>query len=499
MQSIRKVFVLIVLPLLSGSLLACGSSPTPPFVPTANETNLPPMTLVSPAPTKSPVLTTSPVPSVPETIPTSTMLPTPQPTVATILEKYTLPAWLSDPNAVILMTITRASAKNFYLTFVNVPSGMQFDLPMAKVNGYFWMPDGQHFGLLSADNQLIYLVDVTDGEVRHYPIDERVTRFIQVGFPSPYPAPLQAYGTLPDAEDFFLLYPSRRYGLPYHPTFLSPDGEYLARHIFEPQEWTITIEEVASGDMLQLTDPNDGLYDFGLAWSPTMPYLAVLQGTKPCGPYSVPSDRIQIYDATDGTVVASYQGGYGQAIEWSPDSSYILYQESIDEYSTRNAPCFLDWQTGRDFCIDEFDDRYAQPYTFTTYFGWSADGQRIFYVYYGIEEPGQAGLCFLEWANGAVSCPTTGLPDLKGRDVIAYDLSPDGQYVAFLFAPFCPPCDDRTGTMLSAIMAIDGSGYYLLGEEDFAKKQRGNIVSSIQFPYHAILWRPIVLLPPPAP
>ena len=426
-------------------LTACVAGPAevPPATPPRTSTSEP--TLAAPAPAKTLAPTRVP-----------TRQPEPTPTLGAIPASYELPAWLSDPQANVLMNLTSVSRDERRISFFEAATGSSFDLPLADAQGYFyfWMPDGQHFGLLSKDNESLYLISVASGDVTRFEAGDDVTRFLYfVGFdvsPSP-PMPLFPSGSAPEDEPFLLVSNMDR---------LSADGRYIV--LSDINQRFTSLEDLVTGQATQVTDPEDDLFDIEFAWSPISQQLAVLQSTHVPGLGVELGDRmLNLYDPATGARLASYTGNFSWA-QWSPDGTRILYTRVPGAHFSRAGDlCILELASGLSQCLDRLDEQHGGARI--GFFQWSPDGMQVSYLYWGSE--GTGGLCVIDLVTEGISCPTDNVAELVGTAVIRYKWSPNGRYFVLTYDnDGCPDCD-YSGDRRSAFVAVDGSNSYLLDEE----------------------------------
>ncbi len=466
------------------SFISISCSPAPPL---PADTSQPVPVPSTQAPLPSPTLfrTRQPTPthywSTRTPLPTATRTPlltvTPRPTHLPTPSAYTLPSWLADPAVPVVAAVMGIFPPAFPLAFINLSTGERFDMPVADIFGYFWTPDGRTFGLLALDKQTVYLIDLASGSVTYHSLDDRALRFLpDMGYFS-VPFPLVASTSSPEDPSFVLLHRQPSHYMLYSSIVLSADRAYVAWE--DLNRGYIQTEELATGRVITVTDPVDDVFDHKFFWSPTDYRLAVLQGISETVPFLFNADRITIYDAATGETLTTYSGAF-ERLEWAPDGNRLLYRDRAGDY-LREVPCVLDLATGERNCLSTMAATYPEGSAYATLYGWAPDGRSITYIHCDNGLPQQGGFCFFDLQTGSSFCPTQGLPEMQGRAVRGYDISPDGQYVALLTDTMCP--SDDTGPSGALVVKQDGSWYYSLWQPD----PMGETTVDPPFQF---LWRP---------
>lgn len=366
------------------------------------------------------------------------------------------------------------------LSFFNAATGDRLDLALANILGYFWTPDGRSFGWLSRDEQVVYLIDLSSGVVTYHAIDEQALRFLLYDRRGTRPLPLVASTSTPEDPTFVLLHRNLPHGVSFYQIELSADRRHVAW--YDDRCACISAEELSTHMQVQVTDPNDDVFDRRFSWSPVDHRVAVLQGISDTLPFSYNADRITVYDIATTTAISSYQGMF-EYLAWSPDGTRLLFVERTEDYQDRNAPCTLGLASGERSCLPPLADISPDSTVYTTLYGWTLDGQAITYVHCDLNWPQQGGFCFFDLHDSTVSCPTEGLPSMEARAVRGYSLSPNGEYVAILTDDMCPT--DDTGWQGAFVIDVDGTAYLPLWQQ-----QPGG-ATTIAPPFYDILWRPI--------
>lgn len=387
---------------------------------------------------------------------------------------YNLPEWMNDPEATIGMTISDINEDSFKFAFLNFETKNSFEISASSniVMGYFWIPDGTHFGFLSSDMQTVFLVNLEGGQVEQIPISEHAVRFLKGVEREKFIEPLIIQGVYPSDFTFLPLYHQR----------YSYDLRFIAHYDFQNTDnRSVIVESVETGQITQITNPLDELCNFEYMWSPTESKLAILRGklSEQCGMMGMPpGERIEIYKP-DGEKLATFEGSFADPI-WSPDGSKILYRAEPS-----NSPCILDINSATKRCLREITRKHPNATSISS-LRWSRDGVQIYYMYFS---PGESGLCVYNLMNGDDFCPTDGLQELKDFDLVRYTVSPDERFLIFHFGGSCATCDYWDNPTVGVIDK-DGSNFYTLGEEPLVGIMMGDSYVMFSYPMGTLLWRP---------
>jgi hypothetical protein len=428
------------------------------------------------------------IPSIVSTLFKPTIVPTVEPTPISISipAKYELPNWVSDPKSTVTLMISDIKGNIYKLSFLNLGTKESFDILVSSdvIRGYFWTPDGKHFGFLSSLAKMIFLIDISSGNVEQYPVTENAIRFLSDDALG-YIGPLIAYGRY-QKDNFYLLPAFHGYSYDHFPAYISADLKYMAsEHYEEVNHPYIVIEDLMTRKTTQFTSPLDNFVEWQFSWSPVISNLEILQAPVDYDsmPPRVPQgDKIVIYQPS-GEVVASFDGDFTDPV-WSPDGRKILYKET-----TSNSPCILAIETGVTKCIRKIEKDHPNSDTIIKFI-WSRAGDRIFYIFYAYRETIATGLCVYNLTNGDDFCPTTGLSgtdadNLKIAYVERYVVSPDEHFFVFNFGGSTVESDDW-GDPYTLVLSADGKLSYSLGDEILTLDSP----SLFSYPMGSFVWRP---------
>src|SRR5574341_768609 len=143
----------------------------------------------------------------PVTLGTSTPTKTPT-SPESFLLAYNLPEWVNNQEAIVGMTISDINGDVFKFAFLNFETKDTFEISTSSnvVMGYFWTPDGTHFGFLSSDMQTIFLVSLEIGKVEQSSAPENSIRFFKRDEREKFVEPLIIKGNFPSDFTFLPLY-----------------------------------------------------------------------------------------------------------------------------------------------------------------------------------------------------------------------------------------------------------------------------------------------------
>lgn len=420
---------------------------------------------------------------------TFTLIPsdTPSPPAFSMPESYTLPNWVADSSNVLTI-ITDITETANQLSFINAKTHEQFALvlPSVEIRGYFWIPDGQYLGFLTNDGRSVYLLSITDGEIEKLSVSERATRLLSSADSQNHLTleMLRIYGSFSDDSVVF-------YSCHFcYSTDLSYEVsvEYPPEYHGEPQ---VRLENIRTGNKVDLTKLDDNLYDFETVWSPRSTEIAILQGPQPSDiDYqwypSWPGNQIAVYNAETGEITATYRGDFADIRDkWSPDGKNILYRNLPEsrEYAGTKL-CILALETNQSNCITSIQN--SDSSTFSD-FSWSPDGDKIYYVRH-TQAPQKHDLCIYDLDTQHITCPTKSIPDLGTFNIEEYIASPDGQYFLIAYGMSCSTCD-FWGQPSVAIVREDGNDFVFIGQQ--VGKELAN--ATVYYPtLSQSLWRPII-------
>ncbi len=206
----------------------------------------------------------------------------------------------------------------------------------------------------------------------------------------------------------------------YHHPDISPNGEKVAFSVSTDarNNNVIWVYDIPSGEMLQLTDPNNTMDrgDVHVQWSPDGKKIAFVSDRSG-------ENHIYLISSTGGelqrlTSQSLRDGAWPWAcrFSWSPDGEQIAFSDNDENGDTNLFTIRL-----KDGAIEQLTD-YAGT---EQHPGWSPDGRSIVYVG---NQNGMDELWVYELATGAVR--TVPMDVLSG---ISYPVwSPDGKWIAFL-------------------------------------------------------------------
>jgi hypothetical protein len=399
---------------------------------TATATAAPPTATNTPTPLPP---TTSPTPTAtttttPLATPTRRPSPTPRPSVTPTVSFYTLPAWVTDPEAAVLLTSSLHSSSREPSTVVllNAETGEWFDL--LQTEGYWqveWRQAETGLTLIYADNYVAQ-VNIFTGRVNY----------------------LSTSDAFPPGLD-------------------APGGRYVADWTGERGMEVVTIEDKNSGQVVTLEDPFNGRYAerTRIDWSADGALLSVLRYDFDEERVTPPLTGLAIYTA-DGRLYRYYTNV--RIWSWAADGSYRLLTY-VGDYFENGEPCILDIQVNTTECLGEVAAwRTANGIEKTGYYEWLPDGSSLSFIYWD-HASGRTGLCVTGLANRQIDCPVNEgvfAPAVIGAEVggrawlVGYEWSPDGRYLWLQVDPFGPESDDRTLTQLATV-ASDGTNFRVWG------------------------------------
>ena len=387
---------------------------------------------------------------------------------------YNLPKWMNSQKTTVGMTISAIDGDIFKLAFLNFETKDSFEISISSnlVMGYFWTPDGTHFGFLSSDMQKIYLVNVESGKMEQSTAPKNTIRFLKREKRDKFIEPLVIHGIYP--SDFAIL--------PLYHTGYSYDLRYIANYDFENiDNRPVIVENTETGQITHITNPSDKFCNIEYMWSPIKSELAIFRSKlfDGCGMMGMPpGERMEIYKP-DGEKLAFFEGSFANPT-WSSDGSKILYGDE-----TSNSPCILDLNLATKRCLREITRKHPNANT-TNALTWSTDGTQIYYAYYSTDE---SGLCVYNLLNGSDFCPTDGLQVLKDFSLVRYKVSPDERFLIFHFGGSCATCDYWDDPNVGVINH-DGENFYTLGKESMVSMSVGSSSVMFSYPMITLLWRP---------
>lgn len=414
---------------------------------------------------------------------------------------FDLPGWMSNPQTTILanpiterrgIEITSAS-----ISFLNALTREWHNIPFpSDANAYFWY-DNLHFGFLSNNLRMMYLLDIRTGQVAKQDASSVATRLLSMD---------DFFGPLKIKQD--PLYPSNfvyehafnYWGYPY-----SKDTQYFAESDGSKNEDSITVTNLEAGQIMWQSNPSDGYWDVHFLWSPVKnSHLAMVVG-KPSDTgfeFPVNDTSLIVLDVETGKTISSGKIDAGR-IQWSPDGKKLLYRNAISDYwnfglGFTEAPCFFSFETKKESCIWRIPNRpLPNGYTLITTdnYQWSPDGKSIYFTYSYNSPGGMVGdICIYNLVDGSFTCPTEDLIELPGwnidwRDgwrIATYNLSPDGKHVHFCLNSNHPLSDDQGGPSQDGLIDIDGTNLITWVSGQIVEER----YKSTRCSFYSALWRP---------
>lgn len=385
---------------------------TPPFPPTEISLNAETVTPTVESISESAITTPSPGPE------------------ATLDISRSLPPWILDPGANILLL---GSQENQTIALLNADSG---ELHIASAPAYEMQPEWFW------DDGDYYLRYETTGSKY---LDLATGRYV----------------TIPSAGA----------------DFVSPNGRYAARiENREDQSEQVKIIDSELGTEVELVNPfreyqtRDETFNeyVQVFWSPDSAFLAVVY-TKHY--YSDNEDRNLAIYTPAGELFRQYTNVTPVVHQpWSPAGSYrILY--SSGQYG---SPCILDLVEDQQICLSVIDEWADQQNFVPSFNTWSPSGDRISFVYSG--DDSISGLCYYEIATEELACPITSDDLMFDNQIYAWKQfwSPDGRYLALFYET--PGFEDVAGAVRVAVVNIETENIQFI---------EGNYANPISNP-----WRP---------
>lgn len=441
-----------------------------PLVISSTPTRAIPTLLNSLSPTVTATITLSPTPVHQTDLPTQTNV---------LLAHLEFPEWIKTRETNILLTPMGTFNNGFdHLSFIAAGTWDQFDLPPLEISGFFWLPDGTGFGLLSKDVKSLTIVNIDSGDVATYPAPQKI--YIDGNEWADTPVELVGFGDYAHPSDFILAQQGR----------ISSDGKYFLSAYYYTDNHLTSIINTETGDKVDLPPSNDITLDFEGAWSPVSPLVAITYlknceetiRSPQCEEY-----KLQVYDASSGKLVSSYDNIAN--FSWSPDGMQILHTrypnlwDSDGGTALRNPPCIFNIISGKTTCFDEVLPHHS-AYTTIMKYAWSPDMKKISYVYSEPIDsifPFAGGFCLITIETGKIDCPVTVFEGIKDSAVspIAHEYrwSPDGNFVVFYLEARAYGGDDGTTPRL-AMLDISTNTQKIIGDK-------------VGFYRNLGLWRPL--------
>jgi len=367
-----------------------------------------------------------------------------------------LPTWLSDPETGALAIVTGGRqayppgyikelqpGETYQVSFVNTTTLEQVDLTVPAAQCMFWL-DSHTFGLLSWDGQTMYAIDFEGRVAESEPFDPEKVRLFRVTQVSGAPSSYEIAAMIPCVSRSTEAEEGRMTLVGIRDDYSSDYSLYTT-----PGSEPLRVYNVATGQEVWASNPDDNFGEVDFAWSPVEPgELAVVQGIFPEGTRAgVHVERVFILDVTTGEELASYPGDF-YYINWSPEGGRILFQPidlAPQAVPHGEPPCVLDLQTGMSGCLQDIP-RTHFPLDAELVgedlsdFQWDEDGAGFYYRYEVIDiteydQPvDRTGICRYDLEGGSLTCPTEEVAELEGAWIYWFELSPDGRSILIEFA-----------------------------------------------------------------
>jgi hypothetical protein len=385
---------------------------------------------------------------IPTNTPESTSIPT------SIVHKF--PAWMKDPETIILAALIwddfKKSQKN---CFFNVATGEKFEMAVSMdYYGIFWY-DNMNFGILSRDMKNAYKYNLQSGQIFTETIPPQSTRFIADGWVGGL-----AISNEPKSNEIIFTDTWQ--------TNMSLGKSFIAK--WTDDNSVVRVTDTATGQTVWETSLSKNRYGTELLWSPIdESHLAFLQGSLEWRSEQITKDMtLTIVDVLSGKILSTFDGDFG-ILKWSPDGKMILYLNPSFRYRNygipfKDAPCILFLASGEKRCLRSIPRAIPSGYELLTtgVYEWASDSNSIFYTYvYSLPSEWNilGNLCNYSLLDSHINCPAQNLEVLKEQSVISYDISPDKQYVHFCYSK-STILNDYADTANDGVIKIDGTNFF---------------------------------------
>jgi hypothetical protein len=446
----KKVGLGLLVVALLLAMTSCENSATPVAVATASHTliHVPFATEMLSSTAMKPVRVTA------------TSTPTATTANVEIPLSYDLPTWMGEPESNILASL-KWNDVGIYVSFLNASTGELLDLPLGpNLREYFWV-DNMHFGFLSSDRKTMYLVDMKTGKIKIEALKADNTRLLRF---NDYYGGLAMIRTPDDVNNFIFAYSD------------TENIHYKAEKDYSQETNPIKVTDRITGNVIWLSNFKDDLDNVVFSWSPVKDsYLAILRGEIPLNMQRWDMWGLVIVDVRTGNIIFQSRGDF-TGFSWSPDGSKIIvergskytYPDGRVGTGYEQIPCIIYLSDSHIKCLSTVRNSHIPNNTVfnsAVSYSWDPNGTNIRYLY--TYEPQDlinwdkvqlGNLCIYNLIYGMITCPTEDLAALRGRGILGYKFSPDGQYAYFCYSTAGYRAD-FVGDENDAVIDMKGFGF----------------------------------------
>jgi hypothetical protein len=347
-----------------------------------------------------------------------------------------LPRWVrySFPGGVLALPYgDSANGNPSKVMFVNPDVGEKSFVDLPKEFYYYYWKDHEHIvffhdGNCDTSPQYISDLNVSDGHLQIYTAE---------------------------------IYPGKILGC-----YFDPDDEIVRINNSSPEKEVEYIDP-SSGEMFQLTDPDDGITDISAQLSPANNFLAVVQFDGDFKSLEadkiIYGNKISIFNLENRQLILQYSEEQGILSE----VSFISYSNLA--YMRENTPCLIMILSQSKKCIHNIPNRFPDSTIILS--ANSHEDSTLRFLQFSQQ---QGGYCSYNINTGGLGCPTDRFSVLHSQIVINYSLSYFGHYLLIEYdSKGCPIpwCDNRESPQIGVIDLYEGelfelvssSSYYLSG------------------------------------